>query len=135
MAPVTLTPTGRMSTYDTTLLNAEISRKKITWGSIVRKERWVEIAGPETHLTEYFTKNKLWGYLSADPGYYSLEEVFAFMNDASYDEEKEVISCTLKNENVRFTKKKFAKVFGLEYRPTVGEIVVGLPDVKLRRGF
>ena len=93
-----------MSQFDTSVLDAALSRKRVIWGSIVKREKWVEIAGPETQLTEYFDNNNLWGYLSADPGYYSLEEVLAFMNEAEYDEENEVISCTLKDETVEFSK-------------------------------
>ena len=66
-------------------------------------------------LTEYFDNNNLWGYLSADPEYYSIAEVLAFMNSAEYNEETEVISCSLQGESVEFTKEEFAKVFQLDF--------------------
>ena len=115
MSQITITEAGRMTQFDSSLLDAALSRKRITWGSIVKRENWMEIAGPETHLTDYFDNNNLWGYLSADPGYYSLAEVLAFMNSAAYDEEREVISCSLQGEYVEFSKKKFARIFCLDY--------------------
>ena len=128
MAEITLNAAGRMSRLDTTGIDAALSRKRVIWGSIVQKEKWAEIAGCETHLTEYFNDNNLWGYLSADPDYYSLEEVLAFMNEAVYDEPNEVISCTLKNQTVHFSKKEFARVFGLDFG-----VQFPLPEQRLRR--
>ena len=86
MSQITLTEAGKMSQFDSSLLKGDLCQKKITWGSIVKRENWVSIAGPEEQLTQYFDDNNLWGYLSADPEYYSVAEVLAFMNSAVYDE-------------------------------------------------
>ena len=115
MSQITITEAGKMSHFDSSLLKGDLCQKKITWGSIVKRENWVTIAGPEEHLTQYFDDNNLWGYLSADPEYYSVAEVLAFMNSAVFDEEREMITCCIQGEEMQISKEEFARIFQLDY--------------------
>ena len=111
---------GKMEVFDESRVDWTESGKKIGWGSVVSREYWVSVAGNETHLTTYFDDNKLWGFLDANPGLFSAQQVLEFFNNASLNEAGSWVTSSIGGTEVKFNRKKFGKAFNSGLQLPIG---------------